>query len=328
MVFNSWTFAIFFALFFLAYFGLRKHLVAQNALIFVSSYIFYGAWDPRFLLLIMCCTTTDFITGICLSGRRLNLKNIRAIAAFMAAITSAVLIATKGAALEFCIWIPAYLVLVSVFVLWADRLPEARRHSAYLIGSITYNLTVLCFFKYFNFFTENLVLLLNSLGVAAHPLALAVILPVGISFFTFQSMSFSLDVYRGLLRPTDQITKFAAYISFFPQLVAGPIERATHLLPQFDKPRHFSREAMTSGAMLFVWGLYKKVVVADNVSRLADASFNHPTSVSAEEMLLGALAFTIQIYCDFSAYSDMARALARMLGFELMVNFNNVYRYC
>ena len=325
MVFNSWIFLAFFLVFASLYFGTRKHLVLQNALIFVSSYIFYGAWDVRFLVLIMCCTTTDFITGLCLSGRRLTAKNIRAIGAFMAAVTAAVLIFSKGTAVLYCLWLPVYFSLVAVFILWADRQPEQRRRKAYLVGSITYNLSVLCFFKYFNFFVANFVALMNGVGVPVSPVALSVILPVGISFFTFQSMSFSLDVYRGKLTPTDQITKFAAYISFFPQLVAGPIERANHLLPQFDKARHVTMDMLRSAAVLFVWGLYKKVVVADNVAPLADAAFNHAATVSPEQMVLGVLAFTVQIYCDFSGYSDMARALARMLGFELMINFNMPY---
>ncbi len=325
MVFNSWSFAAFFIAFFALYWGTRRAVKWQNALIFVGSYFFYGCWDVRFLLLIMCCTVTDFITGLSLSGRHLTRKNITAIGAFLGSVALAVVLVSKGEAARFALWIPAYVALVSLFIAWADRLEMERRRKAYLVGSIVYNLSVLCFFKYFNFFADNLVLLLNGIGLHASPVTLSVILPVGISFFTFQSMSFSLDVYRGKLTPTDEITKFAAYISFFPQLVAGPIERAYHLLPQFDQPRSITWENIRGGVVLFIWGLYQKIVIADNIAPLADAAFKDAAHASGSMMLLGALAFTVQIYCDFCGYSNMARALAKMLGFELIINFNRPY---
>ncbi len=325
MTFNSWPFLLFFCVFFGFYILTRRRLLWQNILLFVASYIFYGFWDTRFLLLILCCTVTDFITGLALSGHRLSAKNIRAIAAFMFGVTTAVLIVSYGQAAWYCLGVIPYILLVSLFIVWADRLPEQPRRKAYLVGSITYNLSVLCFFKYFNFFAHSAAAFANSIGLTLDQVTLSVILPIGISFFTFQSMSFSIDVYRGQLKPTDSITKFAAYISFFPQLVAGPIEHASHLLPQFNQERHIGWQQFKSAVPLFVWGLYKKIVIADNVGKLADDAFQHAATASTPQMLLGALAFAFQIYGDFSGYSDMARALAKMLGFELILNFNLPY---
>lgn len=325
MTFNSWSFLFFFIIVFALYAATRRRLAMQNTLLFVASYVFYGFWDIRFLLLIMLCTVTDFITGLALSGHRLSAKNLRDLAAFVGAVTGAVLIASHGKAAFYCLGIIPYTILIAMFVAAADRLPEARRRKAYLIGSIAYNLSVLCFFKYFNFFAHSAVALANSIGITLDEVTLTVLLPIGISFFTFQSMSFSIDVYRGQLKPTDSITKFAAYISFFPQLVAGPIEHASHLLPQFDRLRAIGWTHIQNALPLFVWGLYKKVVVADNIGKLADASFGNAAHATTPQMLCGALAFAFQIYGDFSGYSDMARALAQMLGFELIVNFNLPY---
>jgi D-alanyl-lipoteichoic acid acyltransferase DltB (MBOAT superfamily) len=149
-------------------------------------------------------------------------------------------------------------------------------------------------------------------------------LPVGISFYTFQTMSYVIDAWRGDLKPTRRLVDFVAYVSFFPQLVAGPIERATALLPQFRKARRFDGARAQSGAFLFLWGLYKKTVIADNVGKFADAAFG-ADAASPAFLALGVVSFSIQIFCDFSGYSDMARGLARILGFDLMVNFSLPY---
>ncbi len=150
-------------------------------------------------------------------------------------------------------------------------------------------------------------------------------LPIGLSFYTFQAISRTVDSYRGIFDPSRRLIDYAAYHAFFPQLVAGPIERARHLMPQFETVRPIDREMITTGALLFTWGLYKKIVVADNLAPLVSAVFNEPFGHSAGSYLAAVLAFTFQIYCDFSGYSDMARGLARCLGFDLMVNFNLPY---
>ena len=202
--------------------------------------------------------------------------------------------------------------------------PGQRRRRIALCISVTTDLTVLGFFKYFNFFAENLVGLLQQLGVAASIHHLQIILPVGISFYTFQTMSYTLDIYRGQLRPTRNFLDFATFVAFFPQLVAGPIERAAHLLPQIVNPRTVTRAGIESGAWLIAWGLFKKCVIADNLAVIVDGVFNGgaPTGAVA---LLAVYAFAFQIFCDFSGYSDIARGLGRLMGVELMVNFNNPY---
>ena len=199
-----------------------------------------------------------------------------------------------------------------------------RQRKLWLAVSLAGNLGVLGFFKYFNFFVDSFAVLLDGLGFQADPRTLGIILPVGISFYTFQSLSYSLDVYRGQIPATRNLINFLAYVSFFPQLVAGPIERARHLLPQFESLRVITRTHLTEGFWLIVWGLFKKVVIADNLATLVELVYQHPTQ-SAPAVILGTLAFAFQIYGDFSGYSDIARGLARWLGFELMVNFNLPY---
>jgi len=191
--------------------------------------------------------------------------------------------------------------------------------------SIATNLGILGFFKYFNFFADNLAALLASVGMNPDTLRLDIVLPVGISFYTFQTMSYTIDIYRDRLRPTRNFLDFALFVAFFPQLVAGPIERARALLPQIQRPRIITREALHSGAWLIYWGLWKKIVVADNLAFLVDPVFDGSAHATAAQAYLGVFAFAFQIYCDFSGYSDVARGIARVMGFELMRNFDLPY---
>ena len=194
-----------------------------------------------------------------------------------------------------------------------------------LACSTIFNLLVLGFFKYWGFFTANLGVLLGLVGLDADPLVLDVVLPIGISFYTFQTMSYTIDVYRKRLEPTHELINFAVFVSFFPQLVAGPIERAANLLPQFAHPRRITAEKVDTGLYLILWGLFKKMVVADNAALIADPIFNNTIEHQGLDLLLGVLAFAVQIYGDFSGYSDIARGISRLLGFELMVNFRLPY---
>ena len=206
-----------------------------------------------------------------------------------------------------------------------DDAGDNRRRRRIAVGaSIVSNLGILGFFKYFNFFAENLAALLQTFGVEVSLRHLNIVLPVGISFYTFQTMSYTLDVYRGQMRAARSFLDFAAFVSFFPQLVAGPIERAARLLPQIQQPRTIARNGLESGAWLVAWGLFKKCVVADNLAVLVDGAFraDAPTGAVA---LLAVYAFAFQIYCDFSGYSDIARGLSRWMGIELMLNFDNPY---
>ncbi len=205
-----------------------------------------------------------------------------------------------------------------------DRVATPGKRKALLVASVVCNLTILGFFKYYDFFVESGVRLLADLHVPFQPSLLHVILPVGISFYTFQSMSYALDVYRRTVPPTRNLLQFLAFVCFFPQLVAGPISRASHLLPQFGQTRRITGEMIEEGVWLMLWGMFKKVVLADNFAPLADLVFQG-SSFTGPMVLLGTLAFGLQIYCDFSGYSDIARGAARVLGFDIIFNFNLPY---
>lgn len=204
-----------------------------------------------------------------------------------------------------------------------ENRPKHRK--ALLSISIALNLGLLGFFKYYNFFTENFIAAFRFFGQELNVQTLKVILPVGISFYTFQSLSYGISVYRRKLEPTQDVVAFLAFVSFFPQLVAGPIERAAHFLPQFIKPRHFNYVQAVSGMRLILWGFFKKIVIADNCAPYVNDIFAHYPEYSSGTLIMGAVLFSFQIYGDFSGYSDIAIGLARLLGFEMMRNFNYPY---
>ena len=197
---------------------------------------------------------------------------------------------------------------------------------SYLWVSFLFNLGLLGYFKYFNFFIDSWIQLANLFGYNQNnTLALNVVLPVGISFYTFQTMSYSLDIYFKKLKPTRDFISFAAYVSFFPQLVAGPIERASNLLPQILSTRMFSYRQGVEGLRLILWGLFKKIVIADSLAWRVDYCFNNYHSLDGGVLLLGLIYFSFQIYCDFSGYSDIAIGTAKLFGIELMSNFKFPY---
>ncbi len=191
--------------------------------------------------------------------------------------------------------------------------------------SICINLGFLGFFKYYNFFLDNFISAFSFFGSEIKVNSLHIILPVGISFYTFQTLSYSIDVYKRKLEPTKDFIVFSAFVSFFPQLVAGPIERATHLLPQFYTKRTFDYTKAVDGMRQILWGLFKKIVVADNCAEYANMIFNNSSEYSGATLVLGAVFFTFQIYGDFSGYSDIAIGTSRLFGFDLMQNFNFPY---
>jgi D-alanyl-lipoteichoic acid acyltransferase DltB (MBOAT superfamily) len=197
------------------------------------------------------------------------------------------------------------------------------RRRWWLAASMTGNLTMLCFFKYFNFFTQSFADLMALFGLTIHPVMLQVILPVGISFYTFQTMSYTIDIYRRQMAPTRSLLNFSLFVSFFPQLVAGPIERAKNLLPQCERPRTLNLPQIKEGCFLVAWGLFQKVIIADHVAPIVNTVMADYANRPAWDILLGFYAFYFQLYCDFSGYSDTARGLAKMMGFELMINFRN-----
>lgn len=278
MLFNSIEFAFFLPLVFLIYWAIgyahineTLKLRLQNAFVLIASYIFYGWWDWRFLLLI--------------------------------AFTS------------FCSWASGLLI---------GQTTSRTKAKAWMIANIIFNLGILFTFKYYNFFVEEFCQLFPSL-VGRSGGVISLILPVGISFYTFQALSYSIDVYRQKIEPTKDIIAFFAFIAFFPQLVAGPIERATNLLPQFLQNRKFSYDQATDGMRQILWGLFKKIVVADNCATYVDQVWATYDTQTGSTLLLAAVLFTFQIYGDFSGYSDIAIGTAKLFGIKLMRNFNNPY---
>ena len=198
-----------------------------------------------------------------------------------------------------------------------------QRRKLLLTLSLVFNLGLLGFFKYYNFFIESAAVIVSNLGL--NPSTLNIILPVGISFYTFQTMSYTVDIYRGRLKPIKNFFDFALFVSFFPQLVAGPIERAVNLLPQVTNPRKIRSDQIYEGLYLTFWGLFKKMFIADNLAVLVDYVFSNYTTLSGAEIALGIIAFAFQIYGDFSGYTDTARGISKLFGFELMLNFNLPY---
>lgn len=200
-----------------------------------------------------------------------------------------------------------------------------RKAKAYLYLSIINNLGILGFFKYYNFFILEFQKGFEIIGIQVNPMVLNIALPVGISFYTFHGMSYVFDIYRSKLKPVTSFIDYAVFVAFFPLLVAGPIERAHHLLPQVQKPRSFDYTFAINGLNLIAWGFFKKVVVADNLANAVNDIFSKSADLSSGTLIFGAIYFSFQIYCDFSGYSDIARGVAKLFGFDLLVNFNSPY---
>lgn len=359
MLFNSITFAIFFTIVFGLYWSLRRFYRLQNTLLLVASYVFYGWWDVRFLVLIVISTVVSYYSSLSIEkrqvtvGQRLRASGLITFAAitFLGFRWSAVSFALSGRTPTLNIdWEPFLAgfsefrwTILTIFLATAlvnaahpflQSLAADRRRKVLLGFSVVTNLTILGFFKYYNFFIDNFSYLAESIfGHTPNALILNVVLPVGISFFTFQTMSYVIDVYRRNMTASSSLIEVAVYVSFFPQLVAGPIERGKHLLPQFQRPRTIDSEAFRDGVWLIAWGLYKKIVVADNMALVVNdvfGPFDNLTSMMAVpedgmRVLVAIYAFAFQIYCDFSGYSDIARGTAKLLGFDIMLNFNLPY---
>ena len=272
MVFTSYIFAAFLPVVFCLYwfvFGKSRRL--QNLLVVAASYVFYGWWSWKYLILIAFTSLCSWGAGILADRFRSRGKTARAVCT------------------------------VNILV----------------------NLGILCVFKYHNFFVTSFAD--AFLGGDTHGLLLKFILPVGISFYTFQAIGYTIDVCRGKVSPTRDIVQFFAYVSFFPQLVAGPIERASNLLPQFGKERHFDYSLATDGLRQMLWGYFKKVVVANECAKYVDYVFSHADSLPGYIHLLGAIFFAFQIYGDFSGYSDIAIGCAKLFGIRLIQNFKVPY---
>ncbi len=227
-------------------------------------------------------------------------------------------------------WRFLFLIIFSSFLdyyigLLIYKESSQKRKKIFLSISLIFNLGFLFYFKYFNFFIETFVEAFSLFGTRLNVETLNIVLPVGISFYTFQTLSYTIDIYREQLKPTKNIISFFSFVSFFPQLVAGPIERASHLLPQFSKIYKFNYENAKSGFFLILYGLFKKMVIADRLALYVNEVYADPTSYNGLATIVATVFFAIQIYCDFSAYSDIAIGIARSMGFDLMKNFNTPY---
>lgn len=227
-------------------------------------------------------------------------------------------------------WRFLFLIFISTIAdynisIWIQRCTHRASKRAWLTASVVINLGILFVFKYFGFFIESFADILSLVGMQPNLPVLQFVLPVGISFYTFQTLSYTIDVYRGQLQPIRNPLNFALFVAYFPQLVAGPIERATSLLPQIANPRKISRDQCDEGAWLILIGYYKKVVLADNLAPLVDQVFNTPSATHGMAIPAALLGFAFQIYGDFSGYSNIARGISKWLGIELMVNFRMPY---
>jgi D-alanyl-lipoteichoic acid acyltransferase DltB (MBOAT superfamily) len=266
LLFNSFEFLVFLFVVYSLYLVLSHR--AQNWMLLIASYVFYGWWDWRFLGIIGFTTVLDYVVSL--------------------------------------------------------RIVRARNESAkkWFLGiSVGCNLALLGLFKYFNFFAESLIALLSSLGLQASWAPLHIILPVGISFYTFQSISYSVDVYRGQIEPPRKFLDYALFVAFFPQMVAGPIQRATYFMPQVIHPRQVDLDQVFRGLFLILYGLFKKSVIADGLSGAVNSVYNAPGGYSNLDVIVATYLFVLQIYCDFSGYTDIARGVAKLMGFNLSKNF-------
>lgn len=269
MTFTSLEFGVFLNIVFVMYwFVLDKKTKEQNTLLLIASYVFYGWWDWRFLILIFISSATDFFIGQSL-----------------------------------------------------EKTEDSRKRKWLLYTSLFVNLGILFTFKYFDFFLDSFKTLFNITNDSSF-ISIDLILPVGISFYTLQTLSYTIDVYDKKMKASFDFVSFFAYVSFFPQLVAGPIERATNLLPQFTKEREFSYEKANDGMRQILWGLFKKMVVADHCGIYVDDVFANWEVYSGSTLLLGLVVATFQFYCDFSGYSDIAIGTGRLFGFNLSKNFD------
>lgn len=266
MLFNSIDFAYFLPIVLLLFWLLSKNLKAQNLVLLIASYVFYGWWDWRFLSLIALSSFADYIIGIQLHKAQTNRKY-------------------------------------------------------WLVLSLVINLGILAFFKYADFFAQSFSDAFSLFGQHIEVNRLNIILPVGISFYTFQTLSYTLDIYKRKLEPTKSLVSFLAFVSFFPQLMAGPIERASNLLPQFFQNKKIKSDLFVAGLQQMLWGFFKKMVIADNCAIIVDQIFNQAPEYSGLTLFIGAVFFGFQIYGDFSGYSDIAIGTAKLFGFNLSQNF-------
>jgi alginate O-acetyltransferase complex protein AlgI len=343
MVFNSLAFAVFLPIVLAAYYATKGR--AQKVILLAAGYVFYGFWDSRFLFLVSLSTVLDFCTGLMIGRARLTVsQRLQATAHFLGFGFFFLFLDWKqvqivggwhvdwrrflggdplGARL-FLLALAA-VALAHLAYPWFTKLPETRRRVLFLRISLVGQLGMLGTFKYFNFFAGSLSALAARLGLSSDGLHLHILLPIGISFYTFQTLSYVCDVYWRKMEPADNLLDFAIFVSYFPPLVAGPIERASHLLPRILAPRRVTFEHWSRGAFLVALGMMKKVAIADGLAPSVASIYNSTGAVNAFDVAVSTLAFAAQIYCDFSGYSDIACGVSLFFGIDLLKNFEQPY---
>ena len=342
MLFNSLDFFAFLSVVYIIYRILPFRW--QNWLLIVAGYVFYGWWDVRFLFLIACSTTVDFSIGLLLANGRMlmwqrwtaSLFLISAALLFLCPdwsmlnahghdVDIAAVLKPQTMGLKVLLGTVLFVLVANLLINQIAHISKERGRTILICCSVFVNLTFLGFFKYFNFFVDSAEGVFRVMNIDPTNLRLGVILPVGISFYTFQSLSYTIDVYRRRVVPTPRFWDFVLFVAYFPPMVAGPIERARHLLPQLTKPRRIRLGQSMDGIVLILLGLFKKVAIADGLAPAVDAVFNSSGAVSQTDVALAIILFAIQIFCDFSGYSDIARGVSKLLGIELILNFNLPY---
>src|ERR1041385_3552612 len=341
MLFHTWPFAVFCLVVLPVFFALRKTPLWIPWL-GLASYFFYGWWNPYYLILVIYSTLLDYTLVALMDHCRIQTTDQPRPNKFRfddKVLLSAFIVATAltGACVFLALFGPPTLrPTMTLFILICFLMALGaflRSRKTWLIVSIVNNLALLLFFKYAGFGTENLNLLFEKVHWAYRlpdpatlmPLNFPYLLPVGISFFTFQSLSYTIDFYFGRCDRERNFLRFATFVCFFPQLMAGPIERAKHLLPQFRQFPPIRMENFTDGASLFLVGLFKKLALANYLSFYVERIYDNPKAFGAPALMLATVAFGWQIFFDFSGYTDMARGVAKLMGFNLILNFNNPY---
>lgn len=344
MLINSYEFLWFFGGVFCLYWLLPWR--SQNILLLLASYYFYGLWHPQFLLLIAISTALDYCCGLWLSHRTLESRQNRQILLYLGIVAGVALGLNWEALPGF--GKPGPVDWTALFSLsWGDslaiaaivaggamvlRLPKILAaypnldQRRYFLGlSVITNLSILGFFKYFNFFADNLEALLRQVGLPVESLNLPLLLPIGVSFYTFKTLSYTIDLYRNKITAEPQLLHYGLFLSFFPSLLAGPIDRAASLLGQIGQQRSLTWASVGRGLFLILFGLFKKIAISDGVAKAVNAVYQTTMPVSGLEVVVATVLYAIQIYGDFSGYTDMARGVAKLLGFNLVLNFNLPY---
>ncbi len=338
MLFNSIEFLIFCTVTYLLY--RLSPFRLQNTILLVGSYIFYGWWDVRLLFLIVASTAIDYCCGALIDTGRIS-RFDRQLASATVILAALFFDTLRWNALKSSDWTALLprsasdysiffvtLILVGGSNLLYPRfvkLDEQPRRKLFLIVSIVTNLAILGFFKYFNFFIGSAGAIARAIGIPVETLHLNLVLPVGISFYTFKAISYAVDVYKGKLHSEPHFWDFALFWAYFPPLFAGPIDRAAHLLPQITQPRRIRFGQSIDGFVLILLGLFKKTVISDGIATSVNAVYTTTGSVSWLDVVAATVLYAVQIYCDFSGYSDIARGVSKLFGIELALNFNFPY---